>query len=242
MPRRAASRAIAARSSSEISAPVGLHGELRMMPRVRARDRVENRSGSDGEAVFRHRAHEDRRRLGELHLLGQRRPVRRVRDDLVAGIEQRERGVEERLLAAGAGDDFVFLVVDAVVRAVAIADRPLQLGDPADRRVLGEVVIDRVVRRGVDRLWRAEIGFAGAEVDHLDALAAQAVDDRRHFHRRRARNTAGAIGQAGRHCFFRRPSSEAPTFACRRSSTMSGTSPCTRPPSENTSLMSRELM
>ncbi len=35
MPRRAASCATAARSSSEMRAPVGLHGELMMMPRVR---------------------------------------------------------------------------------------------------------------------------------------------------------------------------------------------------------------
>ena len=53
------------------------------------------------EAVLGVRLHDHRRGAGELDLLGDRRPAGRVRDDLVARVEQRHRGVEERLLAAG---------------------------------------------------------------------------------------------------------------------------------------------
>ena len=146
------------RSSSEMSAPVGLHGELMMMPRVRGV--IASRIGprANREAVLGARADEYRRRFGQLDLLGQRRPVRRVGDDLVAGVEQRERRVEQRLLAAGADDDLVLVVLDAVVEPVAIADRAPQLRDPADRRVFREIAVDRRVRGRVDRARRAKSG------------------------------------------------------------------------------------
>jgi hypothetical protein len=48
---------------------------------------------------------DDRRRVGELDLLDERRPAWAVRDDLVAGTEEGHRGVVERLLAAGRHDD-----------------------------------------------------------------------------------------------------------------------------------------
>ena len=80
-----------------------------MMPRVLRRDRREDRLGVEAEAVLGMRVDDHRRRLGQLDLLDERRPAGRVRDDLVAGSEQRQRGVEERLLAAG-GDDRLSLV------------------------------------------------------------------------------------------------------------------------------------
>jgi hypothetical protein len=50
-----------------------------------------------------------------------------VGDDLVTWIEERQRRVEERLLAAGGDDDLRFLVLDAVIEAVPIADCAPQL-------------------------------------------------------------------------------------------------------------------
>ena len=85
MPRRAASSATGSRSASVISAPVGLPGELMMMPRVRGVMAREDRLGAQAEAVFGVRAHDDRRRVGELDLLDERRPARHVRDHFVAG-------------------------------------------------------------------------------------------------------------------------------------------------------------
>ncbi len=86
-----------------------------------------------------------------------------------------------------------------------------------------------------DRVRRREVRLAGAEVD-------DSTPDRR---RRstvavtvivgRSRNPRGPIRKS-HHAFL------VSTLPRRRSSTSSGTRPFTRPPSENTSLMSRELM
>ena len=131
MPRRAASCATIARSSSEMSAPVGLHGELMMMPRVLGVTASSSAPALMAKPSSGRRPHEHRRRLRQLDLLGQRRPVRRVGDDLVAGVEERQGGIEQRLLAAGAEDHLGFLVLDAVVEPVALAERAPQLRDAA---------------------------------------------------------------------------------------------------------------
>ena len=130
-------------SDSEMSAPVGIARRVDDDPAGSRRDRVQNRPRPDGEAVLRIGPREHRRRLGQLDLLGERRPVRGVRDDFVARAEQRERRVVERLLAARGDDDLGLLVLDAVVGAVPVADRALQVGDAGDRRVAREIAVDR---------------------------------------------------------------------------------------------------
>src|SRR4029077_11659525 len=66
---------------------------------------IEHQSSGDGKAVGRLRLHDDRPCLSELHLLDQRGPIRRVKDDLVTRPKERERRVEERLFATSTGDD-----------------------------------------------------------------------------------------------------------------------------------------
>ncbi len=136
-----------------------------------------------------------RRRVGELDLLDDGRPVRLVRDDLVAGPEQRERRVVQRLLAARGEDDLRLGVLDAVVGLVAIADRAPQFGDAGDRRVLRELGVEGIVRRPLDGAGRAEVGLARAEIDHFHAGSAQPVHRCRHSHRRRACNPRSSIRQ-----------------------------------------------
>ncbi len=106
-----------------------------------------------------------------------------MRDHLVAGTEERHGGVVQRLFAAGGDDDLVVLVVDAVIGAIAVADGALQLGDAGHRRVLRELLIQRRVRRVLDRGRRRKVRLAGAEVNHVDAFATQAIHGRRHLHR-----------------------------------------------------------
>ena len=67
-----------------ISAPVGLPGELMMMPRVRGVTPSRIASACSAKPSSGVRAHDHRRRVGELDLLDQRRPARHVRDDFVA--------------------------------------------------------------------------------------------------------------------------------------------------------------
>ena len=92
MPRRAASLAIASSSPSEISAPVGLAGELMMMPRVRGVNAASRSSAVSAKPSSALRADDHRRRLGQLDLLDQRRPARHVGDHFVAGPEERQHG------------------------------------------------------------------------------------------------------------------------------------------------------
>ncbi len=164
-------------------------------------------------------------------MLGQRGPVRRVRDHFVAGPEERQRRVVERLLAPGGDNHLGVAVFDAVVGLVAIADGALQIGDAADRRVAREVRVERGVRGALHQIRRGEIGLTGPEVDHFDAGPAHPIHGGGDLHRRRRGDSVGAIREF--HLF---------TFSRRRASTSCGTSPCTRPPSETTSLISRELM
>ena len=121
---------------------------------------------------------------GQLDLLGNRRPVRRVHDHFVAGLEERHGRVEQRLLGAGGDDDFVRPVGDAVVVLVARADRLAQLQDARRRGVVREVGVERRVRRRLDVLGRREVRLARAEVDDVDALTAQSVGFRRDAQRR----------------------------------------------------------
>jgi hypothetical protein len=84
-------------------------------------DGREQRVGAERETVLGMRADDDRRGLGELDLLDERRPARHVRDHFVARAEQHHDGVEERLLAAGRDDDLARRVLDAVVLTIAAA-------------------------------------------------------------------------------------------------------------------------
>ena len=157
-------------------------------------------------------------------------------DHLVARPEQHQRGVVQRLFPAGGDDDLRFLVVDAVVGAVAVTDRALQFDDTGRRRVAGEIVIERVVGRGLHRSGRGKIRLPRPEINDFYAFAAQPIDGGGDLHRRRARDAGSAVGQLGH------TSLVTITFARSRCSTRSGTSPWTRPPSAKTSLINRELM
>ena len=59
-----------------------------MMPRVRGVMAEDQRLGAQLEPIVGVRPHDDRRRFGELDLLGERRPPRHVGDDLVTRAEQ----------------------------------------------------------------------------------------------------------------------------------------------------------
>ena len=86
----------------------------------------------DREAVLWISLNGNGRSIGELDLLRDCRPIRRVCDDLVARTEERQRRVVQRLLAARIDDDLRFAVVDAVVGAVPVANRPLQIAGADD--------------------------------------------------------------------------------------------------------------
>ena len=108
-----------------------------------------------------------------------RDPVRDRDDDFVAGIDQHLHQVEDDVLAAHGDDAFGGRVAGAEILRVALADRLLQLLRAAGRRVLGEVLVDRADGGLLDVVGRGKVGFAGAEIDNVDAFAPQAVRRRR---------------------------------------------------------------
>ncbi len=71
-------------------------------------------------------------------------PIRHRDDDFIAGIDQRLRQIENRVLAADGDDALLGVVGSAVVGLVAVANRLLQLFGAAGIGVLGEVLIDGV--------------------------------------------------------------------------------------------------
>ncbi len=242
MPSRAQRSAMAAAVASLISAPVGLPGELRTMALVRGVTAGEDGLGVDLEAVLAVGADQHWRGAEQVDLFDDGRPERRMGDHLVAGLEERDRGVEQRLLAAGGGDHLGRREGHAVVLAVAVTDRLAQVGGAGRRGVLGEAGVDGGMGGGADVTGRREVGLAGAEIDHVDAGAAQPVGFGGDLQRRRRRHPSHPGGQG--HAFLGADSGSR-SAACllrSRSSTSGGTRPRTSPPSRNTSLISRELV
>ena len=98
------------------------------------------------------------------------------------GIDQRLRQIEDHVLAAHADDALGRFVVGAEILSVALAHRLLQLDRAAGAGVLGEVLLDRPDGGLLDVVRRREIGLAGAEIHHVDALRAQFLRVGRHLH------------------------------------------------------------
>ena len=149
---------------------------------------------------LRRRAH-DRHRLaaGERHHFRIAHPIGRGDDDLVAGIDGRHQRVVEHLLAAGADDDLVRLVGQAVLALEFGDDRFLQLGNAADVGVLGLAGLDGVDRRQLDVGGRVEIRLAGAKADDVAARRFQRACFIRDRDRRGRLHTVERSGQEGHH-------------------------------------------
>jgi hypothetical protein len=111
-----------------------------------------------------------------------RHPVGDGDDDLVAGIDQRLREVEDEVLSAHGDDAFVGLVGGPEVLVVTVADGLPELGHAGRRGVLGKVLIDGAGGSALDVIGGGEIRLAGPEIDHVDALRAKPFGVRRHFH------------------------------------------------------------
>ena len=140
----------------------------------------------------------------------ERHPVRHRQDDFVAVIDQHLDRIEQCVLAADRGEDFLAPVIGTEIGRVALHDCVAQLRRSSDRRVFREVPLDRGNGRVLDVLGGSEMRLAGAEVDHVDALAAQLVGfghDRHGGGRFDAVDAFGQFDRLGRfgrrcHAFF----------------------------------------
>ena len=97
-------------------------------------------------------------------------PEGRQQDDLVAGIEQREAHIGDRLLGAVRQHDACRRAVDAVFDLEFLCNGGAQLGIAGDRPVVGEACLDGAGGGGADMGGGVEVGFADGERNHLMAL------------------------------------------------------------------------
>src|SRR6185503_301500 len=140
------------------------------------------------------------------------------------GIEQREGGIEERLLAPDGNQDLRRRDVDAVVLLVPGTNRLAQFGNTRGDGVFGEVGVDRRLACVLHVLGRRKVRLTGAEVHHVVAFAPQPFGFSGDLQGRRR----GHVGQSlSKHPYPRTPASCLRRIAC---STTGGTRPVTSPP------------
>ncbi len=154
----------------------GVHQE----PLGLRRDRLFKRLGRQLEAVVDRRLGKDRGAAAQRHHLGIAHPVGARDHNLVAGVQRGDEGVEQNLLAAGADDGLLRLVVEIVLALELRRDRFAQRCDAGDRRIFGFAAPDRVDGRVLDVIRRIEIGLAGAQRDHVASFRLKLARFLRH--------------------------------------------------------------
>ena len=215
------------------------HDQLRPLGDGRSQPR-----GVEVEASGLERLHLDRHAAHQPRLLGIRDPVRAGHQHLVAGIEEGDDEVEERVLGADGDEDVGRLVGEAVVALELGADGRPQLGDAADLGVLRLPAPHGFDGGVLDALRGVEVRLAGAERDHVDALGTQLLGLGLHG---QGRGRGKRLQPIGQHVsLLVRPGSgrlqRGGNFSLSRFSTMGGTMPATEVPKLATSLMSRDEM
>ena len=184
-------------SSREYTAPVGLHGELRISPRVRDVDARAKSSRRHLELALA--AHRGPRSAS-------RAPARASRSSssspasapaLRRRAEKREARVEQRLLRSRCDDDLVGRrsarpAWSALARSAMISRSGK---NPFDLRVSRRAGIERAMRRRHHECGRREIGLARAEVDDGATGGAQRLGARGHGDRRRLAKLGDVCGR-----------------------------------------------
>ena len=163
------------------------------------RDRSFERLRREQEALLLRGRHVHGRGAHHAHLLRVAHPVGRRDDDLVAGLVERHRDVEERVLGAHRRDDHVGRRRPAAVRRRGRADRLLQRRGAGDRRVARGALLGGLVRGVGDVLGRREVGLADAERVDLVARLAELDGPRVHGERCAGRDDVEASRERERH-------------------------------------------
>jgi len=126
--------------------------------------------GTQFEAVLLLADHGDGLAAGQQDHVGVGDPVGGGHDDLVAGVQGGDQGVEDDRLAARRDVDLRHVIVQTVLTRELGHDGLLQLGHAVGVGVFGLAAMDRVDRGLFDVLGRVEVRLAGAEADHVSAL------------------------------------------------------------------------
>ena len=161
-----------------------------------------------------------------------------VRDDFVAGAEQAHRRVVERLLPTRRDDHVRRRVVDAIVRAIPVADRLFELLRAGVGRVFGEIGVDRCCAAAEMCGGVGKSGSPAPKSTTSTPCAFKRCASAATFMVGRHGHSSGADRRA---CVYALGFVPASCLSRSRSSSTRGTRPPTVPPSATTSLTSREL-
>ena len=155
-----ATSAMAWRSSSVSTPPVGLCGELKMIIRVRGVTRLAEFVGVEAEVVVLGQAQRDRRAAG---VAGHRLVDREARigvDDLVALVDQRQKRIEHDGLRTRRHDYVGGVDVEAAPDRGVTCDGLAQNRQAERRRVVRKAVVEGLLGRVADVDRSVEIGLA----------------------------------------------------------------------------------
>ena len=148
--------------------------------------------GRDLEVLINAGGQDHVRALGQLDHLHVAHPVGGGHDDFVARIDEAEQGVADGLLGAVRDDDLVDGEVESVLVFEFGDDGFPQIQVARDGGVERVVVVDGLLRGGLDGVGGEEIGLADAQVDDVDALCLQLIAFLRHGQCSRRRETRQA--------------------------------------------------
>ena len=136
--------------------------------------------GSDLEILLDGSLHNHRLSIGQFHHLGIAHPVGSGNDHLVASIDDGHDGVAHRLFGAIGAEDLRWSVVQTVLVLEFGHDGVLQGWIAWHGRVLGEILVDGLLRCLLDVVGGVEVGFADTEVDDIYTLGLELAAALRH--------------------------------------------------------------
>ncbi len=126
--------------------------------------------GSQLEAVLDRGRHEHRSAAADRHHFRIAHPIGGGDDDLVAGVQRCHEGVEQDLLAAGADNGLLPVVIELVLALELGGNRLAQFRNARNRGVFGLAAIDCVDRRCLDVVRSVKVRFTRAKSDDITAL------------------------------------------------------------------------
>ena len=125
------------------------------------------------EVILQLGLHEDALALGQADELLVGYPEGGGDDHLVARVDEALDHLEQALLGAGADDNLLWLVLQAIVAHQLGADGLLEVRVARHRGIVGEIVVDGLLGGFLHHLGGVEVGLADAEADNIFALSLE---------------------------------------------------------------------
>ena len=164
---------------------------------VFGRNRALEIVGLQLEAMLHRGLDRHRRAAGDRDHVGIAHPIGRRDDHLVAGIDRREKRVEQDMLAAGADDRLRGFVVEPVLALELGRDRLAQRLDAGDGRIFRLAALDGGDGGALDIVRRVEIRLADRQRDDVAPGGFQFARFLRHRDGRGGLDPQQGVGNEG---------------------------------------------